>query len=259
MKTQFIKGLTLVFILILQGAVMAAPQDYIELRIYRFSTADQQVRTEAYLEKALLPALHRAGISSVGVFKPVETDSTYGKKLYVLIPYETLEQFSGIAAVLDKDKQFALDGKDYLEAKFDNTPYARIETILMKAFSGMGQVAKPTLKSPVTERVYELRSYEGHTEKIYRNKVDMFNAGDEIGLFKRLGFNAVFYGDVLVGPRMPNLMYMTTFENQADRDAHWKSFRDDPQWKKLSSMPEYQNNVSKNTIYFLRPTAYSDL
>jgi hypothetical protein len=57
---------------------------------------------------------------------------------------------------------------------------------------------------------------------------------------------------------MPNLMYMTTFKNQASRDAHWKTFVDDPEWKKLSSMPEYKNNVSKIDIFFLRPASYSD-
>jgi hypothetical protein len=107
--------------------------------------------------------------------------------------------------------------------------------------------------------VYELRSYEGHTEKIYQNKVKMFNDGDEVGLFKRLGFNAVFYGEVLSGSRMPNLMYMTTFESKEERDAHWKAFSADPQWKTLSAMPEYQKNVSKNVQIFLRPTQYSDL
>jgi hypothetical protein len=86
----------------------------------------------------------------------------------------------------------------------------------------------------------------------------MFNEGGEIALFDRLGFNAVFYGEVFSGPRMPNLMYMTTFENKADRDAHWQSFRDDAEWKQLSSNPRYQKNVSRSEIIFLRPTAYSD-
>ena len=86
----------------------------------------------------------------------------------------------------------------------------------------------------------------------------MFNEGGEVALFKRLQFNAVFYGEVLAGSRMPNLMYMTTFENKAARDEHWKTFVADAEWKKLSSMPEYQNNVSKIDIFFLRPTEYSD-
>ena len=86
----------------------------------------------------------------------------------------------------------------------------------------------------------------------------MFNEGDEISLFKRLGFNAVFYADVIAGSRMPNLMYMTSFASQTSHDEHWKSFIEDPSWKKLSSMPEYQHNISKMNIYLMRPTPYSD-
>jgi hypothetical protein len=86
----------------------------------------------------------------------------------------------------------------------------------------------------------------------------MFNEGGEVALFKRLNFNAVFYGDVIAGSRMPNLMYMTSFENMTERDAHWKTFSDDPEWKALSSRTEYQNNVSKIDINLLRATDYSD-
>ena len=116
----------------------------------------------------------------------------------------------------------------------------------------------PKLNSPNSERVYELRSYESATEKIFQNKVKMFNEGGEIDFFRRINFNRVFYSSVIDGSKMPNLMYMTTFENMADRDAHWKSFVDDPFWKTLSTMPEYQNNVSRNDITFLRPVSYSD-
>jgi hypothetical protein len=107
--------------------------------------------------------------------------------------------------------------------------------------------------------VYELRSYESASEKIFRNKVQMFNAGGEIKLFDRLGFNAIFYSEVLFGPKMPNLMYMTSFANMPAREAHWKAFGADPEWKKLAALPEYQNNVSHIDITFLRPTDYSGL
>ena len=49
-----------------------------------------------------------------------------------------------------------------------------------------------------------------------------------------------------------------SFENMKDRDAHWKSFGSDTSWKKLSSMPLYQKNVSHIDITFLRPVDYSD-
>ena len=86
----------------------------------------------------------------------------------------------------------------------------------------------------------------------------MFNAGGEISIFKKLNFNAVFYGGVVAGSRMPNLMYLTCFENMPERDAHWKSFTDDADVKKLFAADEYKNNVSKADIILMRATAYSD-
>ena len=149
-------------------------------------------------------------------------------------------------------------GVAYLDALYTAPPYTRMEVMVLKAFPLAPQMQLPVLSGPKNERVYELRSYESATEKIFRNKVKMFNEGDEIGLFKRLNFNAVFYSEVIAGSHMPNLMYMTCFENKADRDAHWKSFSSDPFWKTLSAMPEYQHNVSLNDTRFLRPTGYSD-
>jgi hypothetical protein len=242
------------------ASLTAAPKrEYYEIRTYFFKDKSQEEIVDKFLERAYLPALHRAGITKVGVFKPVEADSTYGKRIYVLIPYNSLDQFSKLPELLQKDKTYETAGQQYLNAPYTNPPYTRIQSVLLLAFSGMPRLEIPNLTSPVTERVYELRSYEGHTEKVFKNKVQMFNAGDEVGLFKRLGFNAVFYAEVLSGNRMPNLMYMTTFENKESRDAHWNAFRDDPQWKTLSAMPEYQHNVSKIDILFLRPTAYSDI
>ena len=238
----------------------AVKREFYEIKIYRISTPDQEARVDEFLKMAYLPALHRAGISKVGVFKPIESDTTYfGKRIYVFIPFTSLEQYATLSDVLQQDKQFVTDGKNYLTAPYDNPPYTRIESIFMRAFTGMTKMELPTLTTPAAERIYELRSYESHTENIHRNKVKMFNDGDEVGLFKRLGFNAVFYAEVISGSSMPNLMYMTTFSNRASRDEHWKVFSDDPQWKKLSTSPEYQHNVSKNNTYLLHPTNYSDI
>lgn len=87
----------------------------------------------------------------------------------------------------------------------------------------------------------------------------MFNDGGEVNLFNQLKFNAVFYAEVLAGAHMPNLMYMTSFDNRAARDEHWKTFGADPEWKNLSAMPEYKNTVSKSDVILLHPAAYSEL
>jgi hypothetical protein len=128
----------------------------------------------------------------------------------------------------------------------------------MEGFRFSPTLTPPSLSNSIAEKVYELRSYESASEKKYWKKVEMFNEGGEIPLFARLGFNAVFYAEVISGPSMPNLMYMTSFESMASRDEHWKSFSNDPEWKKLSSMKEYEKTVSKNTITFLKATSYSE-
>lgn len=233
-------------------------REYYQIRIYHVKTEAQVQRVDSFLRTAYLPALHRAGIREVGVFKPV-TQDTADLKIYVLIPFRSLEHFEKLPATLEKDAAYQQAGSSYINAAHNNTAYTRLESILLRAFIGMPVHATPGLTGPKSERVYELRSYESPSEKYHINKVKMFNDGDEVGIFRRLGFNAVFYAEVLSGSRMPNLMYMTTFRDQADRDARWKSFSADPDWKKLSAMEEYKNNVSKADKFFLRPVEYSDL
>lgn len=234
-------------------------REFYEIKVYHLKDAAQEATVDKYLEQAFIPALHKAGIRKVGVFKPIGNDTAADRRIYVLVPYRSMDQFVKLPQLLAASREHAIAGKEYLEAGYDMAPYLRIESILLQAFTGQPQLTLSSLTGDKRERVYELRSYEGPTEALYRNKVQMFNKGDEVGLFKRLGFNAVFYGEVLSGSRMPNLMYMTTFENKASRDEHWKAFSSDPYWKKLSADPVYQHNVSGSTILFLYPVDYSDI
>lgn len=229
-----------------------------EFRVYHYTSADQGNLINEYLEQALLPGLHRQGIKNIGVFAAISNDTARVKDIYILIPYPNLDAKLKADNQLLNDKTFLSAGKGYLDAVYDKAPYTRFETSLLQAFRLAPVLQKPALSGPREKRVYELRSYESATEKIYRNKVEMFNEGGEVALFKRLGFNAIFYADVISGSKMPNLVYMTSFEDMDSRNAHWKSFSADPEWKKLSSMPQYQHNVSHADIIFLRPTAYSD-
>ncbi|MBL7740330.1 MAG: NIPSNAP family protein [Chitinophagaceae bacterium] len=233
-------------------------REFYQLTVYHFKDARQEKMLDHYLEHALLPALHRAGITKAGVFKNIANDTLSDKTLYILVAARELERIILIPDKLKKDTAYQSAGSQYINAVYNDPPYSRMETLLLRAFTKAPEMQLPVLKAPKEERVYELRSYESASEKIFQNKVHMFNEGDEIGLFKRLNFNAVFYSEVIAGGKMPNLMYMTCFESMADRNAHWKAFGSDPAWKKLSSMPEYKNNVSHIDITFLRPVSYSD-
>jgi len=248
-----------ILIVALSVRVNASARDYYQLKIYHYKNQDQETRLEQYLQQAYIPAIHRAGIKYVGVFKPV-TQQDSDRKIYVLTPFSSMDRLAGIEQHLQADTKYLADGKDYIDADYKNSPYNRIESIILQAFPGMPSIAVPAALTAVkADRVYELRSYESPTEKYNFSKVRMFNVGDEIGLFKRLDFNAVFYAEVISGSHMPNLMYMTTFNSKADRDKHWAAFGNDPQWKTLTAADEYKNNVSHADIVFLHPTDYSDL
>src|ERR1700712_543500 len=237
----------------------APDRQYYTLSIYHFKDSAQEKVLDHYFSDALLPALHRMKIVSVGVFKSLANDTSSDKKIYLFVPFHSAGEIQPLYEKLQKDKNYLAAGSEYINAVFSAPPYIRIETIILYSFPLAPQMQLPSLSSAKNERVYELRSYESATEKIFQNKVHMFNEGDEIGLFKRLGFNAVFYSEVVAGSRMPNLMYMTTFDNMAEREKHWKAFSDDAQWKKLTAMPLYQKNVQYADIIFLRPTDYSDI
>ncbi len=237
---------------------ISANKEYYQLKIYTLDSDSQVAAVDKYLKGAYLPGLKKMGINNIGVFKGriKETDSI--QKTYVLIPFSTIEQFLTLEDKLTEDKEYLEAGNDYINASYEHPSYQRIESILLKAFQGMPELKVPTFNSSRSERVYELRSYESATEQYNINKVEMFNDGGEINLFDQLGFNAVFYGEVISGAKMPNLMYMTTFSDQASRDQHWKEFSNAPEWQEMKVIPKYLNTVSHSDINFLFPTDYSD-
>ena len=236
-KSDFFSRILPVLMLFMTIAINAfgakpAKQQYYEIKIYRISDKAQEGRVDAYLKEAYLPALHRNGIPVVGVFKPVEADTAFGKLIYVFIPYKTIDQYMQLADKLDKDQALTQTGKDFLDAPFDNPPFIRYESILLKAFTKMPELRVPKYTTSPSERIYELRSYESATEVKAAKKIQMFNDGGEIGIFESVGSNAVFYGQVLLGSLKPRLMYMTTYADMKSHDDHWKAFRDSDGWKK---------------------------
>ena len=247
------------FISLAFQSLTAQDRQYYQLKIYEFANEAQEKRTDTYLKEALLPGLKSTNVSNIGVFKNRKDDPADTlRRTYVLIPFDELAQIQNVEDMLGRDKSYLANGTDYLNAMHDSPPYLRMETILLLAFEDMPLMRPSGLQGSRKDRIYELRSYESPTEAYFKNKVDMFNSGGEVKLFDRLEFNAVFYGEVIAGSSMPNLMYMTTFSDQKSRDQHWDTFRTAPEWINLKDMEKYKNNVSHIDIFFLYPTEYSD-
>lgn len=262
-KSNFLFRILPALMLLMTFAISAlgagpAKQQYYEIKIYHIGDKTQETRVDAYLKDAYLPALHRAGIPIVGVFKPVEADTAFGKLIYVLIPFKTVDQFMQLPGLLLNDKILTDAGKSFIDAPYNDPAYKRYESIFLKAFINMPQFVAPKFTTSPSERIYELRSYESATEAKAVKKIEMFNMGGEIELFKSLSFNPVFFAEVLVGSHQPNLMYLTTFSDMKSHDDHWSAFGKTEEWKKLSGMDEYKNTVSKASPCLLHPTSYSD-
>ncbi|WP_217452260.1 hypothetical protein [Mucilaginibacter humi] len=121
----------------------AASQYYYQLKIYHFKTAVQEARLDTYFQNAYIPALHKAGVKNVGVFKVLKQDSP-DKRIYVYIPYKTRDALENTDQKLLKDREYLEAGKDYLEAPSNNPSYTRIETILLRAFPEHRSLLCPT-------------------------------------------------------------------------------------------------------------------
>ncbi len=233
-------------------------QDFFQFRIYQLKNEQQIQQVDSFLRDAYLPALHRAGILKVGVFKPLTNDTAAIKKVYVFIPFHSCDEWMKLADKLNKDDVYKTAGKDFIEADVANAPYARMVSVLLEAMPVKPHFMLPDPKS--TTRVFELRDYESPTEDLLAKKLAMFNEGGETDIFKRLDFAPVFYSKVISGSHMPDLVYMTSFESVAARDDHWKSFGADAKWKEISTDPKYENKVSVSHIesILMHSTDYSD-
>jgi hypothetical protein len=235
-----------------------AEREYYELRRYHLRRGPKQRIFENYLREAWLPAMGRIGIGPIGVFHVMLGPES--PSVHLLIPYKSLEQFGAVGARLREDAAYKSAAAEAGDAPASDPVYVRAESSLMVAFSGMPKLEVPTQKKEDKPRVFELRIYESHNKRANLKKIEMFNEG-EIAIFRRTGLTPVFFGETLIGTRLPNLTYMLVYDDLAARDRAWRSFGGDPEWRKLSSTPGFTDVeiVTDISNLLLRPAAYSQI
>jgi hypothetical protein len=229
-----------------------------ELRAITLRIGAQPQLVHDYLSQGYLPALNRLGIKPIGVF-----ELTFGPgipTIYLLIPHASLASFGSVRERLSGDVAYA---KNAAVNAFINAPaiapaYGRSESTLLAAFDSI-----PTIETPKSEpRIFELRTYENPTDGAHLKKMEMFTPKmGELAIFRRVGLTPVFFGQTLVGPRLPSFTYMLTFADLAAREKAWTTFRADPEWLKLKATPGYSDAeiMSNVSDLILRPTAYSQI
>jgi len=240
----------------LDALTQAAPRQYIELRRYHLLPGAKQRAFTAFVGEGMVPAMNRAGVGKVGAFTMV-----YGQNapsLLLVLTHQTIESVVTLRDRLAADAAYTKAGAGLLDAPLSDPPYIRAESTLLRAMEAMPVVEPSAGVAAKTPRIYELRTYESHSDVAALNKLKMFNSG-EVPIFRRTGLTPIFFGETLLGEKMPSLNYMLTFPDMTARDAAWKAFSADPDWKTLSGDPQYKENVSSISDVILRPTPFSQL
>lgn len=236
-------------------AAAPAKRSILEMRYLRMrtNTDDQMKRTSDFLSKSALPALQRAGVAPLGFFASViAPDSPF-----IL----ALAQFPSLAALETMRDKEAQD-PEYVKARdaYNALPglgYQRLESSLLRCFESIPAIEVPPKHAG---RVFELRMYESSNATTLARKIKMFNEG-EIAIFRRLGMRPVFFGETIVGSRMPNLTYMLAFDSLAARESAWSAFGKDPEWQELRSKPGNSDSeiVSNISNCILRALPFSQI
>jgi len=236
------------------GTAPPVAAEYYELRRYHMLYGPKQRLLHGFMEEVAFPALGRLGLGPLGAFTVVYGPNS--PSLYVLITHKSLESVGTTRLRLAEDEAYRQAGADFLNRPMSDPAYVRYESTLMKAFDQM-----PALETPLQEdgRVFELRTYESHSDAAALRKIEMFNRGGEIPIFRRTGLHPVFFAETVIGQNLPNLTYMLVFEDLAARDEAWRQFGQDADWVKLRADPYYADTVSAISDLILRPTAYSQI
>lgn len=234
----------------------------IEIRTYHFASPQKQQAYQRFVAETEIAALNRAGVNPVGVLKLVAKDNPALKltadstDLYMILPHRSAESFITLEDRLAADEAYQKAAGPFLVTPQKDPAFTRYETALLTAFDLFPQVQVPTT---APTRLIQLRTYESHSRERARKKLEMFQQGGELTIFKRSGMTGVFFGEAIAGDRMPNLTYMLSFEDDAAQKAGWKAFGQDPEWKKLSKAEAYKDTVSTITNLFLRPSEGSQI
>jgi NIPSNAP len=238
-----------------EGRAMApSAREFYQLRKYTLQTGPQLALAQNYFEHALIPALNRMAMSPVGAFKLDIGPET--PTYYLLAPATSVETLVTLDLRLTEDAEFMKASAAFWGAPASAPAFVRVESWLMSAFAGWPKIVAP--KSD--KRIFQLRTYESASYAGHVRKVQMFNDA-EIGIFTRTGLAPVFFGDTLIGSRMPSLTYMLTFADVADLNAKWNVFVNDPAWKELSHRSVYADEeiVSNISNLYLSPLACSQI
>lgn len=222
------------------GSRAQAGKEIYELRTYEMALGGNQAALRSFLKEVEEPFLKNNGANHFMAFN--ESDQRQPTNLWTLTSFPDFNVFNQVVAHRDQN--------DYLSQSSAYTKagkiYNRISSSLLYAFDGLPQMKMPMENA----NLFELRIYEGLNEDAVRRKIKMFN-DEELDLFYKVDLNPVFFGNMMVGPYVPCLVYMLNYRDMAHRDQAWNDFLEHPEWIVMRDKEIYANTVSNIRRVFL--------
>lgn len=229
----------------------APKKEIYEWRIYTLNGDGKSLDT--FFEETLFPAYQRKQIKAAAfkLYKPKEGEK---EQRHVALIYPDIETYLTVKKTIWDDATFRQQAQPFFDTTAPNPLYSNFEAYLCEAFDKI-----PVHRKPDPSRtLFEIRIYHSPNEEANQRKIGMFNK-EEIDLFDKVAINSVFYGEILSGPRMPALLYLTWYKDEPTRKEAWDKFRVHPDWKQMSGRPEYAHTATNNQSIFLSPLPYSQL
>jgi len=234
----------------------AERSQFYELRVYSTHSEGQQKRISDHWQNAAIPAYNRIGVQSIGVFTEHQDSPT--NHVYVLLPFDSAEQFAIAQEKLLADATYQQAAADYANLPKEQAAFDKLESSLLIAFKGMPRMASLPATGDRSAWVFELRTYFSPSESRGWNKIKMFNDG-EIKVMQDVGLAPLFFGQNLTGTQLPALTYMTCGETLEEHQKHWRAFGSAPGWNALKNDPQYKDNMTGMSRVILKRTAASQL
>ena len=231
-------------------------REFIEVRKYTVKDAEKRAGLVAVLDKALVPALNRQGIKPVGVLVPREGETRYANNVFVIIPHKTTDSFVNATAKLLADAEYIKDAAPIFTTTSKDPVYTDCETFLLQGFPTMPTVEVPNLGP---SRVFEWRLYRSFNIERNVAKIKMFDVGGELPLFREVGLNPIFFGNIVAGTRMPALLYMIGCPSMEAHTEAWRVFGRHPKWLEMRNLPEYADTATEIDRVLLIPSPGSQI
>jgi hypothetical protein len=233
-------------------------RQFYDLRFYhlRTSKANQRRRLVEFLEKEHLPMALRLAIGPTGYFQvDVGADMP---QIVTVAAYDSWAALESKRAAQQADERWTQALQQL--GSSDDPAYDRVDRCLLRAFESIPRLEAPEVKEGQAPRLFDLRTYEGETERDSAEKIRMFDQ-EEIGIFRKSGIHPVLFGETLFGPRMPSLTYLVWYDDWRAREEAWRKFSTSPEWKRASGTPGWTDAeiVSNITHRFLRPLPFSPI